>query len=152
MRNNLVETLGCSLSFPNANSEALFGRRLVTLFFLKTAAFKCPLFLKRLLDFVRGFENFRFPRFEITFSDSFLDDLDALLTASSLVLQIRRISSTEYFKWLCLLAIYSDSGADKARSINARSRFSGSASAPNRLSMPSLFVRVVIRSRTVPFP
>jgi hypothetical protein len=63
-----------------------------------------------------------------------------------------RISSTEYFRWLCLLAMYSDSGADKARKISARSRSSGSASAPRRLRMPSLFVRVVIKSRTVPFP
>jgi hypothetical protein len=77
----------------------LFGRRLATLgFLLKTAAFKWPLFLKRLNDFVRGFENVRFPRFDIAFNDSFLDDLDALLTANSLVLQILRISSTEYFR------------------------------------------------------
>ena len=121
MRNNLVEILGWSLSFPKAKSDALFGLRLVTLcFFLRTAAFKWPLFLKRLFDLVRGFENVRFPRFDIVFNDSFLDDLDALLTANSRVLQIRRISSTEYFRWLCLLAMYSDSGADSARSISAR--------------------------------
>ena len=48
--------------------------------------------------------------------------------------------------------MYSDSGADKARRISARSRSSGSASAPSRLRIPNLFVLVVIKSRTVPLP
>ena len=50
-----------------------------------------------------------------------------------------------------VLAMYSGSWADTARIINARSRSSGSASAPSRLSVPSLFVFVVIISRNVPF-
>ena len=38
------------------------------------------------------------PRFAIEFSDSFLEDLDALLTTSSRVFVILKIPSTEYDK------------------------------------------------------
>jgi hypothetical protein len=88
------------LSFPNANKAALLGRLLYALFelgLLRIAAFKYPFCENRPFpfDFVRGFGVNRFPRLSIECKDSFLEVLDALLTASSRVLAILKISSTE---------------------------------------------------------